>query len=99
MGSKLDKEAIDKKYNGIDEVDKFEIFVKRMQDDTETFEVHKNLLIKYLIARYKERIEITQGIDPIMSYKGKRLKPSKTLGYYNIKPGETIYALFRLAGC
>ena len=102
MGSKLDKEAIDEGYeedNGINEEDKFEIIVKNIQSEIETFKVHKNLLIKYLIARYKKRLGLSKCTDLVMNLNGKRLDPSKTLGDYEIVSDELIFAHVRLTGC
>ena len=100
MGSKLDKEAIDEGYeedNGIDEEDKFEIAVKFVK--TETFKVHKNLLIKYFIARYKKKLGMSKCTDLFLSLRGKKLDPSKTLGDYEIVSDELIFAHIRLTGC
>ena len=102
MGSKLDKEAIDEGYeedNGIDEEDKFEIAVKFISGETETFKVHKNLLIKYFIARYKKKLGMSKCTDLFMSLRGKKLDPFKTLGDYEIVSDELIFAHVRLTGC
>ena len=100
MGSNFDKELMDEGYDGIDDEEKCEIKIKG-PGEIESFKISKNLLVKYLVARYKNRVGLCKDTRVQLIYRGKPLNESKTLGDYILNDDDYLvfHAMIRMAGC
>ncbi|MCQ2816376.1 MAG: hypothetical protein MJ252_03830 [archaeon] len=82
--------------NGFEENKEFTVNIKNVNGATTSYTVTPSTTIQELAQKYIEKESLSQDSKVILSYQGKILKETETVGENNITEGTTIHSLIRL---
>ncbi|GFO32379.1 ubiquitin-60S ribosomal protein l40 [Plakobranchus ocellatus] len=76
----------------------YQIFVKRIDGKSETYDVTTNLTVVVLKQMIEQRSDLISFAEQRLLYGAKELENNMTLGHYGIKKDSTVHLLFRMVG-